>query len=97
MTQAPGSSDYSSFTDCSEISLRVYEYIDAELDPADVRRFEVHLSECPDCLDEYQQDLVLKALVRRSCACESAPSTLRMQIMRSITTVSVDRRDRPTG
>jgi len=41
------------------------------------------------CLDEYQQDELLKAIIRRSCACEAAPEQLRTRILASITTVQV--------
>ncbi len=44
-----------------------------------------HLEECGPCLREYDLDQVLKALVRRSCAGESAPSELRIQILARIT------------
>ncbi|WP_168581952.1 mycothiol system anti-sigma-R factor [Gephyromycinifex aptenodytis] len=75
--------------DCSEFNLRVYEYIDSEMTAQDCERLRAHLDECGSCLDEYERDLVLKALVRRSCACQPAPTTLRMQILARITTVSV--------
>ncbi|GMA38931.1 mycothiol system anti-sigma-R factor [Mobilicoccus caccae] len=77
-------------TDCSEFRLRVYEYIDAEMEEVDCGRIRAHLAECGTCMSEYERDLVLKALVRRSCACEPAPTTLRMQILARITTVTVE-------
>ena len=46
-----------------------------------------HLDECGPCLSQYDLDLVLKALVRRSCACECAPEELRTRIMVRITEV----------
>lgn len=79
--------------DCSEFSLRVYEYIDAEMNDADCVRLRAHLDECGQCLDEYERDMVLKALVRRSCACQPAPATLRLQILARLTTVAVEVRD----
>lgn len=78
-------------TDCSEFRLRVYEYIDAEMDQGDCSRVKAHLDECGMCMSEYERDLVLKALVRRSCACEPAPTTLRLQILARITTVRPER------
>ncbi|WP_313566270.1 mycothiol system anti-sigma-R factor [Mobilicoccus sp.] len=76
-------------TDCSEFRLRVFEYIDAEMDEGDCDRIKAHLDACSPCMTEYERDLVLKALVRRSCACQPAPRTLRMQIMAQITTFEV--------
>lgn len=74
-------------TDCSEVLLRVYEYIDQELTPGDCDRIKAHLDECGECMNAYERDRLLKALIRRSCACEVAPETLRLSIMTRITTV----------
>ncbi|MDO5710221.1 MAG: mycothiol system anti-sigma-R factor [Micrococcales bacterium] len=76
--------------DCSEIVMRVFEYIDRETTPEDGERIRAHLDGCAQCLDEYERDLLLKALVRRSCAGEAAPGRLRAQIMSRITTVHFD-------
>ncbi len=70
--------------------MRVFELIDSELDSAECERLRAHLDECGPCMEEYERDLVLKALVRRSCACQPAPRTLRMQIMATIMTFTVE-------
>jgi mycothiol system anti-sigma-R factor len=80
-------------TDCSEVLLRVFEYIDEEMTEEDCARVSAHLEECGQCMDEYHRDVLIKALVRRSCSCEPAPPSLRMQIMTRITMVSFDVRD----
>jgi mycothiol system anti-sigma-R factor len=72
---------------CSEVLLRIFEYLDGELDPEDVHRFAAHLDECGPCLAEHDVDRALKELVRRSCGHEQAPSTLRMQVVQRITVV----------
>ena len=77
-------------TDCSEILLRVFEYIDQEMGPEDCARIQSHLDECAECMSAYQRDLLLKALVRRSCGCEQAPETLRVSIMTRLTTVRLE-------
>jgi mycothiol system anti-sigma-R factor len=68
-------------TDCGEVLERVYEYLDGELDPHAVGKISQHLDECGPCLSEYDLDLVLKALVRRSCGGDCAPGELRAKIM----------------
>ncbi len=93
-------SRYSHETDCSEALLKVYEYLDNEMGPADCARIREHLGECASCMDEYDKDLLLKALVRRSCGCEPAPAQLRTQIIAritslSVTTTRVEGRDQP--
>lgn len=80
-------------TDCSEVFLRVFEYIDHEMTDDDGVRMRAHLDECARCLAEYHRDVLLKSLVRRSCGHESAPATLRMAIMARITTVSIETTD----
>lgn len=74
-------------TDCSEVLLRVFEYIDHEMATPDCDRFKAHLDECGNCLSEYQRDMLLKSLVRRSCGHEQAPAALRMQIVAQLTHV----------
>ena len=84
--------------DCADVVLRLFEFVDNEAGPVDQARIREHLDECGSCLAEYERDLLLKALVRRACACEPAPAALRTQILTRITTTSVtvvrDRRDR---
>jgi mycothiol system anti-sigma-R factor len=73
--------------DCSEVLHRVYEYLDGEMTVDDTVKIRHHLDECGPCLQEYDLDQALKALVKRSCACEEAPTELRTQIMARITTI----------
>jgi mycothiol system anti-sigma-R factor len=68
-------------TDCREVLDRVYEYLDGEMNVIDLNKIREHLDECSPCLKEYDLDVALKALVRRSCACEPAPAALRERIM----------------
>ncbi|GAB3598673.1 mycothiol system anti-sigma-R factor [Angustibacter peucedani] len=77
-------------TDCSEVLDRVYEYLDNEMGELDCAKIKQHLDECGPCLQEYDLDLALKALIRRSCACEAAPEELRTRILTRITQVRVE-------
>ena len=74
-------------TDCSEVLHRVYEYLDGEMTATDTQKIRHHLDECAPCLREYDLDLVVTAVVKRSCECEEAPVALRTQIMTRITTI----------
>jgi len=76
-------------TPCSEVLQLVYEYLDGELDTQIVARISQHLDECKDCLTEYDLDVVLKALVRRSCGGDCAPVELRERIVLKIREVRV--------
>ena len=75
--------------DCSEVLHRVYEYLDGEMTVDDTVKIKHHLDACGPCLKQYDLDQALKALVKRSCACEEAPVELRTQIMARITTLRV--------
>lgn len=74
---------------CDEYLAQLYSYLDGELSDEQALALQAHLEDCPPCLDEFHRDQLLKALVRRSCACEPAPQALRAQIMTTITTVEV--------
>ena len=82
---SPEHNDY----DCSRARLQLYEYLDGEMGPDDCAKISEHLEHCGPCLKEYDLDQMLKALVRRSCTCETAPTQLRMQIMSRITTINM--------
>lgn len=77
--------------DCTEVVLRLFEFVDNEAGPDDCRWIQAHLDECGSCLREYESDRVLKEVVRRACGCEPAPENLRTQIMARITSISVTR------
>jgi mycothiol system anti-sigma-R factor len=75
--------------DCSRARLQLYEYLDGEMDSDDCAKIREHLAHCGPCLKEYDIDQTLKALLRRSCGCEAAPTQLRLQIMSHITTITM--------
>ena len=77
-------------TDCSETVLRIFEFLDGEMGPADCARIQSHLDECGPCLREYQLDQALKMVVKRSCGCEPAPVELRTTILRRLTMVHLE-------
>jgi mycothiol system anti-sigma-R factor len=83
-------------SDCSEVLHRVYEYLDGEMTQADTVKIRSHLEECGPCLKEYDLDQALKAVVKRSCACEEAPVELRTSIMARITTIRLQISEEPT-
>jgi mycothiol system anti-sigma-R factor len=75
--------------DCAQALARVYEYLDGEMSPADLDRIREHIDDCGPCLQQYDLDIALKALVRRSCQ-ESAPADLRERIMVKITEIRIE-------
>lgn len=76
-------------TDCGEVLLRLFEYLDGEMSAAEAGRFADHLRACSGCLAEHDADRAMQMVVRRACAPQQAPATLRASIMTSITTVRI--------
>ncbi|MGA9748661.1 MAG: mycothiol system anti-sigma-R factor [Nocardioides sp.] len=76
-------------TDCSEVLDRVFSFIDNELKTADKAEIEQHLDECLPCLQKYDLERTVKALVARSCS-EHAPETLREKVLLRIRSVQVE-------
>jgi mycothiol system anti-sigma-R factor len=77
-------------TDCSEVLDRVYEYIDHEMADDDCATIQTHLDECAPCLAEFGLEQAVKALVQRSCGCDTAPEQLRGKILAKIRRVQED-------
>jgi mycothiol system anti-sigma-R factor len=75
--------------DCSEVLALVYGFLDGELDDGSRASIAQHLEECGPCLRQYGLEQAVKALVHRSCGCQQAPETLRVQIVARIRQVSI--------
>lgn len=75
--------------DCADYLERIVYFLDNELDEADCSAVRVHLDECGPCLEKYDLQRTVKAVVARSCSSESAPSELRQRVMVQIREVQV--------
>jgi mycothiol system anti-sigma-R factor len=82
--------------DCREALAHLYEYLDGEVGADDHARIAEHLDECGPCLQEFDVERIVKALVARSC-CQVAPSALRAKVLAQIVTVRVSRPAEPAG
>jgi len=74
--------------DCSEVLERMFIFIDNELADADCADIQRHLDECAPCLQKYDLERTVKALVARSCP-EHAPEGLRDRVLMSIRHIQV--------
>lgn len=79
--------------ECSEALLRMFEYLDGEMDHTDASSVQEHLAECAECLRQYRLDEMVKVVVKRSCGRETAPLALRQTILHRLTIVRLDRRE----
>ena len=75
--------------DCSEVLQRMFFFIDNEMADADCAEIQHHLDECAPCLQKYDLERTVKALVARSCS-EHAPETLREKVLLRIRQVQVE-------
>jgi len=73
--------------DCAKVLDQVYQFLDNELDTASGDAIREHLAACEPCMDRFDVEEAVKALVHRCCGNERAPETLRAKIKLQITTV----------
>jgi len=74
--------------DCADYLERIVYFLDNELDEADCSAVQVHLEECGPCLEKYDLQRTVKAVVARSCS-EAAPDQLRQRVLLQIREVQV--------
>ena len=74
--------------DCSDVLEALYLFIDGEIDSENAHLIRHHLDDCAPCLKAYDLDVIVKALIARSCA-EKAPPPLRDRVLMSIRQVQV--------
>ena len=75
--------------DCSRALKNVYAFLDHELDTATGDEIRRHLAACEPCLDRFDVEQAVKALVHRSCGNEHAPAELRAKVLIRIATVRI--------
>ena len=73
---------------CADFLERIVCLLDDELDEGDVREVRAHLEECAPCLQSYDLQRTVKALVARSCI-EQAPEGLRERVRVQIQQIQV--------
>ena len=69
-----------SLADCADFLEQIVYFLDNELDEADCSAVRVHLDQCNPCLERYDLQRTVKAVVARSCA-EAAPDELRQRVL----------------
>ena len=77
-------------TPCADVLDRVYAYLDGEIDLAECAKIRQHLEECAPCLEEYDLDSAIKALVARTCGCDVASEDLRGKVLARIRAVRIE-------
>ena len=75
--------------DCEHVLERVYEFLDHELDEASGDAIRQHLVDCEPCMDRFDVEQAVKALVNRCCGGDRAPDHLRAKVLAQLTVARV--------
>jgi mycothiol system anti-sigma-R factor len=73
---------------CAEFLERIVCLLDNELESGEVDEVRAHLEDCAPCLQSYDLQRTVKALVARSCM-EHAPESLRQRVRVQIQQIQV--------
>ncbi len=87
-----GAADNPSPEECVDFLERIVRLIDNELEEGDCALVRAHLDTCNPCLERYDLQRTVKALVARSCS-ETAPAGLREKVRIKIQAVQVEIRE----
>lgn len=96
MPTTPGSRESGSETtmseelDCEHVLARAYEFFDHELDDATGEEIRAHLAACEPCLEHFDVEQAVRAMLRRHCAQSRAPEGLRLRIVSQLTLTRVE-------
>jgi mycothiol system anti-sigma-R factor len=74
--------------DCADFLERIVYLLDNELDENECALVRMHLEECHPCLESYDLQRTVKAVVARSCS-EVAPETLKERVRVQIREIQV--------
>lgn len=68
---------------CSATLKRLYEFLDRELSPEQLRTVQTHLDACPECADVKDFELMIREKMRSSCA-QQAPEQLKARLLQDV-------------
>ncbi|MDQ6524635.1 mycothiol system anti-sigma-R factor [Nocardioides sp. LHD-245] len=81
-------SDDPSNAECADFLERIVRLIDNELEAGDCAVVRAHIDSCSPCLERYDLQRTVKAVVARSCG-ETAPTELRERVRIQIQQIQV--------
>jgi mycothiol system anti-sigma-R factor len=70
---------------CKDCARALYPYLDRELSEEDVVQVRQHLEDCGGCLHLFQFQASLSRLVQVRCQEQTAPESLRAQVIARLT------------
>ena len=90
--QAPAASEASAASEpledcggqpCSSTLKHLYEFLDRELSPEQLRTIQAHLNACPECADVKDFELMIREKMRSSCA-QQASEQLKARLLQDV-------------
>ena len=69
--------------DCNKTLQELYQYLDGHLTDGDRTHIEHHLDDCSPCLEAFDFEAELRAVIRNRCT-DAVPDSLRQRIARAI-------------
>ncbi len=76
--------------DCREVLEHLYAFHDHELTEEEADHIREHLMACEPCLDSFQVEEALRALIRKSCGSEAiATEHLRLRVQATFSTTII--------
>jgi len=70
--------------DCSKFGSLITGYVDRELDKSDRKNVKTHLADCPNCKQDYLDELKIKRTVKERLPIYETPVSLQRRIRRQI-------------
>ena len=68
---------------CSSTLKHLYEFLDRELSPEQLRTIQAHLNACPECADVKDFELMVREKMRSSCV-QQAPEQLKARLLQDV-------------
>jgi len=82
--------------DCNEVVLRLYHFLDGQLDDERRALIQHHLDDCNNCLGAFDFEAELRQVVARRCR-DRVPDALRARVAMAIQQPLVPPMDGPLG
>lgn len=72
-------------SDCHEVLMRLWAYLDGESDEAECQNLESHITRCLECRQHAGFEVRLLQIIQVKCRDEQAPQKLREDLHRLLT------------
>lgn len=78
------SHDHDELDECVRALASVQEFLHDEMTDVDADAIRHHLHACERCLDNFDIEHAISAMLKRSCGAGSAPTSLRVSITQTV-------------